>query len=414
MDQMGFSVTRSCISDLSQVSRSIRSDFLRLLACVALATPLLSACGSSNPPVTSSFAGTCLRHKAAPLALAIGARSNVPTETLPPVITSLLQSAAAGGQPISLIRIDGQPKVFSPPSFSTDAQNGPARQQALTNYINGEISPILQGKIHAQAPEADVLTSLDLAASAVGPGGNIVIVDSGLQTTGVLNYTQSGLLMAPPADVVRFLRQKNLLPDLNGRHVLLAGFGYTAAPQPILNEAQRNSVIKQWMAIIKAGGGCVSVDLTPDTTADLPNLPQVAIVTPPPTPAFSNCGTFALEDASTVGFVDGKASFRDPGAATTTLQKLADKLKQGSEHITLIGGTSSEGSEALNNSLSKSRAEAVETILVSMGISMSRITIKGDGSHWPGRVNDLGPGGVLLPAQAEQDREVIVQLPRCQ
>jgi hypothetical protein len=48
-----------------------------------------------------------------------------------------------------------------------------------------------------------------------------------------------------------------------------------------------------------------------------------------------------------------------------------------------------------------------------MGIAASRITTIGDGSHWPGRVADIGPNGQLLPAQAEQDREVIVQLPRC-
>jgi outer membrane protein OmpA-like peptidoglycan-associated protein len=79
----------------------------------------------------------------------------------------------------------------------------------------------------------------------------------------------------------------------------------------------------------------------------------------------------------------------------------------------LIGSTSSEGGDALNNPLSLARAKAVKSVLVSMGIPGSRITTTGDGSHWPGRVNDIGPGGVLLPGPAEQDREVIVQLPQC-
>jgi hypothetical protein len=48
-----------------------------------------------------------------------------------------------------------------------------------------------------------------------------------------------------------------------------------------------------------------------------------------------------------------------------------------------------------------------------MGIPSSRMTTVGDGAHWPGRVNDTGAGGVLLPAQAEQNRVVVVQLPRC-
>jgi OmpA-OmpF porin, OOP family len=415
MGQLDFSATGPRHSDQPRLGRSTRPDLRRLLACLALAIPLLSACGSPSRPIPSHVPGTCLTHKAAPLAVAIGARSNVPDESgsLPPVVTSLLMSAATGKRPISLIRIDGQPKIFTPPTFTTDAQNAPARQQDLNDYLNAEISPILHKQIRAQVPQADVLTALDLAASATAPDGNIVVVDSGLSTTGPLNYTQPGLLMAPPSDVVKFLRQKNLLPQLSGRHVLLSGFGYTADPQPRLNQAQRNSVINQWVAIIKAGGGCVSVDQAPNTASDLPGLPSVAIVTPPPTPTFSNCGTIALEDAGSVGFFVGSSKFRDPSAAAATLHNLADKLKQGSEHIILIGSTSSEGSDQMNNSLSQSRAKAVETVLVSMGISMSRITIHGEGSHWPGRVNDQGPGGVLLPGPAEQDREVIVQLPHC-
>ena len=134
----------------------------------------------------------------------------------------------------------------------------------------------------------------------------------------------------------------------------------------------------------------------------------------PPTPSLAgNCGTIVLSDAGSVGFIVDTANFRDPAAAQTTLQQLAATLKKGSEHIRLIGSTSSEGGDVINNPLSRQRADAVKSALVSLGIPASRITAVGDGSHWPGRVNDIGPGGVLLPAQAEQDREVIVQLPKC-
>ena len=252
-----------------------------------------------------------------------------------------------------------------------------------------------------------------LAAAATGPDGNIIVVDSGLQTVAPLEYQQPGLLMAPSSDVVTFLRQQDLLPDLSGRHVLLSGFGYTASPQPALNEAQRANLIEQWTAIVTAGGGCVTVDPLPNTAPEIAALPPVSIVTPPATPVFSNCGTIALSDAGTIGFAAGTAKFRDPSAAKATLRQLADKLKQGAEHVTLIGSTSSEGGDAVNDPLSLARAKAVEAVLISLGIPASRITAVGDGSHWPGRVPDIGPDGSLLPAQAEQDREVIVQLPKC-
>jgi OOP family OmpA-OmpF porin len=389
------------------------SGLSRIALGLALTIPVLAGCASSTSSDQATLTGTCLTNTSAPLALVVGARSNVPSENLPSVVTPLLESAANNGQQISLVRIDGQPKVFTPPKFTTNAENPAARQQALVTYLGDSILPLLRGEIHAQVPQADVLTALDLAAAATGPNGNIIVVDSGLQTTGVLNYTQPGLLMAPASDVVEFLRQKDLLPDLSGRHVLLAGFGYTASPQPTLDLAQRNSVVAQWEGIVKAGGGCVTADPTPNTAAEISGLPAVGIVTPPVTPSFRNCGTFTLEDAGSVGFVVDTANFRDPSAAQATLQSLANTLKQGTEPITLIGSTSSEGGDAINNPLSRARAKAVKSVLVSMGIPASRIAVQGDGSHWPGRVNDVGPGGVLLPGPAEQDREVIVQLPQC-
>jgi OmpA-OmpF porin, OOP family len=337
----------------------------------------------------------------------------VPDPVLPGFVDSLLETAANSGQQISFIRIDGQPKVFTLPPFTTTAVNPLARQQDVSEYLHAYVTHILNGEIHARVPQAGVLTALDLAATITRPNGNIILVDSGLQTVAPLDYRQPGVLMSPPADIVTFLRQEHLMPDLAGRHVLLSGIGYTAAPQPALNIAQRANVVSQWEAIVTAGGGCVTDDPVPDIAPEIPGLPPVGVVTPPAPPVTRTCGTIALEDAGTVGFVAGTAIFRDSSAAETTLSQLASTLEKGTEPIMLIGSTPTEGGDAVNDLLSLERAEAVKSILVSLGIAASRITAVGDGSHWPGRVNDIGPGGVLLPGPAEQDREVIIQLPSC-
>jgi OmpA-OmpF porin, OOP family len=388
-------------------------------SCAAIGVAVLAAglagCSSSSPSASSPLAGTCLTSGPAPFALAIGMRSNVPSTLYPAAANDLLENAANDQQQISLIRIDGQPKVFTLPVFKTSANNPTTRSQAVNNYLKAEVTPALDSEIRAQAPQADVLGALSLAASATVPNGNIILIDSGLQTVAPLAYQQSSsLMMSPPGDIVEFLKQQGLLPDLRGRHVLLDGFGYTASPQPTLNQAQRNSIIAQWEAIVTAGGGCVTADPQPNTAAEVSGLPLVSVVPPPPTPDIHRtCGTIALSDAGTVGFVVGTATFRDPSAADATLSQLAATLNRTTEHITLIGSTSTEGGDAINNPLSLHRAQAVEQVLVSMGIAASRITAVGDGSHWPGRVPDIGPGGDLLPGPAEQDREVIVQLPKC-
>ena len=395
------------------INRKVLHLFSAAITGVVMAAAV-TGCGITTISISPALlAGTCLTSKAAPVALAIGARSNVPDPRLPSFVTSLLETAANDQEQISLIRIDGQPKIFTLPIFSAKTDNAVARKQDLINYLNYYVTPILQGQIHARVAQSDVLTAIDLAAAATGPDGNIIVVDSGLQTVAPLEYQQAGVLMASPSSVVTYLRQESLLPNLSGRHVLLSGFGYTASPQPILNEAQRDNVINQWKSIVRAGGACVTADPQPNTAAEISGLPPVSIVAPPVTPVFRNCGNILLEDAGTVGFNADTATFRDPSAAEATLSQLVDKLKQSTEHITLIGSTSSEGSDAVNNALSLDRAKAVERVLVSQGIPASRITTYGDGSHWPGRVPDIGPSGVLLPGPAEEDREVIVQLPQC-
>ena len=228
---------------------------------------------------------------------------------------------------------------------------------AVTKYLNAYASPILNREIHAQVPQADVLTALKLAAATTGPNGNIILVDSGLQTVAPLDYRQLGVLMAPRATFT-FLRQERLLPNLDGRHVLLSGIGYTAAPQPALSVVQRTNVVSQWEAIVTAAGACVTVDPIFDTASEIPGLPPVGIVTLPAPSVTRACGSIALEDAGTVGFVVGTATFRDPFAAEATLSRLASTLQKGTEPIMLIGSTSSEGGGVVNDALSLERAEA--------------------------------------------------------
>jgi OOP family OmpA-OmpF porin len=393
---------------------------LTALAGLGLVLAFTAGCSRSSAAPTPSvtpgpLAGTCLSNAGVPLTIVVGERSNVPSVQFPAATGTLLDTAANDRQPITLIRVDGLPKVFHVARFSpgNDVSNG-AIQQDLDNYETG-ITELLDGSdLHAAVPQADVLGALSKAAAATPPGGNIIVIDSGLQTVAPLEYQQSGILMSPPADVVKFLRQENLIPDLRGRHVLLSGFGYTAAPQAALDQPEQQNVAAQWLAIAHAGGACATVDPTPNTNGELTGLPVVSKVPLPKMQIFRPCGTMALADDGSVGFNVGQTTFRDPTAARATLSRLASVLKPGTEHITLIGSTSTEGGPAINNPLSENRAKAVKSILVSLGISASRISVIGDGANYPGRVPDIGPNGRLLLPQAEQDREVIVQLPRCQ
>lgn len=144
----------------------------------------------------------------------------------------MITTAATDRQPITLIRIDGKPKVFHLEKFSTSDHNSGAISDDIKNYVTGVNERLDGPKMHAAVPQADVLTALSLAAAATPTNGNIIVIDSGLQTVVPLEYQVPGTLMSPRRDVVDFLHARNMIPALSGRHVLLSGFGYTAALSP--------------------------------------------------------------------------------------------------------------------------------------------------------------------------------------
>ena len=51
--------------------------------------------------------------------------------------------------------------------------------------------------------------------------------------------------------------------------------------------------------------------------------------------------------------------------------------------VRIIGHTDSQGSDAINNPLSKDRADAVRDYLVAQGVPATRISTAGRGEHQP-------------------------------
>ncbi len=306
---------------------------------VALAGSLSAGCGSGSG-VDAVLVPHCLALKV-PVAVAIGARSNSPEPSLTPVVSTVVNSAIDAYKTVTLVRIDGQPKVVFSEALSSGA-NSELTKQAKDAYV-AQLNRILAGTaqqstdIRAQVPQADLLDALAEAASTVPTGGDVVVIDSGLQTTEPLDFG-AGLLGDDPHSIVDYLRQANELPSLQGRHVYFVGLGWTASPQPALGIANRKKVVAIWEQIAKAAGAsCVATDLTANTSNEVPNRPPVAIVTPPPPPGpLHPCSVINLGDNNHVGFDFNSTTFRDPVGAQTTLRRLAELIIKSNEKVTLI------------------------------------------------------------------------------
>ena len=89
-------------------------------------------------------------------------------------------------------------------------------------------------------------------------------------------------------------------------------------------------------------------------------------------------------------FATGKAELTS--GAQRDLEKIANGLKGASDHKILIEGfTDSVGSDALNDSLSQKRAEAVKEVLA-QSLDSSKITAKGLGKQYPIAPNTTAVG----------------------
>ncbi|MFC5141866.1 OmpA family protein [Actinomycetospora rhizophila] len=393
----------------------------RAVLPLVLAAALLAGC-SSGDDAGGGFAGggggalSC-PVPVGPMAFAVSGRANSPEPGLPQAVQDatvsvLTRAVDQGYQPrVTLINLDGRPTSAGSDTFSSDAGNGIAAEDDRNQFTSG-LGEALTG-MRAQAPEADVLSALDLAGRSAGGNrpGTVVLVDSGLSTVAPLDFRQRGLLDAPPAETVEALRAANALPGLQGVTVVLAGLGDVAEPQAALGPAQRSSLVALWTAVAEAGGAsCVAVVDEPRGGDAPSDVPPVSLVDVPPPVTITPGQTTALPDDNSVGFRPDTAEFRDRNAARAVLTPFAQFLAESpARRLALTGTSARAGTPQGQVDLSTRRAEAVKALLVELGAPADRISTRGVGSQFPGYVNDVGPDGRQLPGPASANRTVIVE-----
>ncbi len=90
-----------------------------------------------------------------------------------------------------------------------------------------------------------------------------------------------------------------------------------------------------------------------------------------------------------ISFDTGRSNIRPDMAPI--LSKFAQGL-DGSMNVQIAGHTDSQGSDAINNPLSKDRADAVRDYLVAQGVPATRISTVGRGEHQPIADNTTAEG----------------------
>jgi outer membrane protein OmpA-like peptidoglycan-associated protein len=156
-----------------------------------------------------------------------------------------------------------QAVTLSPRRADGAIEHGLSRQSLIEDNVDAVRA--LVASATATSAELDLLSGIADAVRGVRPG-TVVVVSSGLSTSGAFDLRQVG--WAADADAVAAqLLAAGQLPDLHGWHVIFSGLGATSAPQPPLPLPTRTTLTGYWQAICRAAGArhC-DVDETRTTT----------------------------------------------------------------------------------------------------------------------------------------------------
>jgi OOP family OmpA-OmpF porin len=371
---------------------------LATMAFLVAGTPVLAACTEPPQPCpTAAKAG---------LAVAVGGRANAPAPVVPDGVGALIDKAVTDGTGIDVIRVDGHPSISCAMAFKSDAANPVAKADDLNHFKQQARGAVVATR--AKEPEANPLQALTLAAASAGPGGTVVLIDSGVQTVAPLDFHVQGLLDADPDAVVKELSSKGYLPDLSGRTVVLAGIGYTAAPQAPLDDRRRANLVRIWQKIVSAAGATTQTVTSPNTAAALAGLPPVSPVDVPPTDVIRiGCNTESiLSNDGAVGFQADSTTFVDTGLARQALGGFAAFLKQNrGAQANLVGTIAHYGTDDGDGGLSRSRAQRVRDVLVELGADGGRVAAHGAG--WGPFPTKTGPPS---PTDDPRNRRVVLTI----
>lgn len=318
---------------------------------------------------------------------------------------------------LGLTLIDGSPKlVKSFESPKPKAMLSPSKKQDILSTQFEEINTFIGG-LRPQAPECDILKAINISADNLADRGGVkslVIMDSGLSTTGLLDFRSADVASLKIDEIIGALQSKKAIPNLEGVDVSWYGMGQTTDPQIEPSSEYKYVLEELWTAILKEAGAKsvhIARESLEDVELDRSDFPKVS-----PVDCKLEESIIASLDEPMV-FGQEKIKFKSDSAELLTnkkdvearLKPIVDFMNENSQEKILLAGTTAKyGSQKSCEDLSLKRCETIKTILVSMGIEETRIRLLGLGYENPFYQNDLKADGSQDEVLAVKNRTVIV------
>lgn len=324
---------------------------------------------------------------------------------------------------VSVICIDGDPHIVLEGSCDIDARYKQADPQKLAQDASARTLSLLSGlqTVVADTPEVDTLAAVRLAVRSLSSAPEnaekvIIVLDPGLSTTGECDF-RNNLLAGDPEAISEELAAREAIPDLSGIQVIWQQMGDVDLPQESLSPKQINHLKAIWQAIIERGGGTLTLyDAPPLNDSDdnmLPEVSTVDLAVEAPivfTKEMVSESSFSFDEPvfireEQVQFVGDSDAFVDPAKVLEVVTPIAELMAADSDlRLLLVGTTAGDGKSDYSLALSSSRAEAVKSTLVSLGVGGNRIVTLGMAGTDPWHIYNVGTQGEL----AAQNRKVVI------
>ena len=280
--------------------------------------------------------------------------------------------------------------------------------QGLPLPAEGVLAEVAHQEAHGRGGEGD-------QGQHQGQGSpGAVVAFNGLSTAGPMDFTQN-LLRADPEAVADALEDQGNLVDLSGVHVVLTGLGDVAGEQAPLTLSAKENLQAIWQAYLtRCGAASVTFPgeySTGQAPAGAPAVTPVPVLQDEPLSFLAQEGGLVLDDTSPLRFVGDEATYLDESAAQETLAPVAEALRANPKQQVLIVGTTASlpGQEAACQALSQARAETVQATLIELGVSPAQLATLGLGfDRDPWHIDDLGPDGLQVEANAQLNRKVVL------
>ncbi|MBO5944635.1 MAG: hypothetical protein J6Q50_05010 [Clostridia bacterium] len=324
---------------------------------------------------------------------------------------------------ISFIVVDGEPEIIYKDDeilgyVGQEEMEKRAKEKALNEDLwRQELNPIIEriGKDAYNTPannnEVDIIKALNETSSALNYSmienveydKRIVIYDSGLSTTGVVNFCEHNILQMSEAEINAFVDElyyNKEIPNLSEVEVEWYGIGKVAEPQQAISNKYCEKIKYLWNRIIEKAGGTIKfIDYIFNITVKADCEVSKVII-----PSVSR-------EKFVVYFLGDSIAYNNNEIiAKNVLVQAANEIMsfEGVWYIIGCEATRTEdGVEDLKNHYSALRADKVAKELRKLGVSDSKIIVSALGPYDPWNINEYVDGS-WREELAQKNRKVVI------